>query len=87
MAYLQTDQESNKYSKVCRGDFIDRVDLEDVSEEEAVEQDVTDEVGPNVDTLVVETEQALEAGQETQLVFSVPGPDVGVRSPRSGQCV
>ena len=56
-------------------------DLEDVPEEQAVEQDITDDVRPNVDGLVVEAEQALEAGKEPQSVLSVSGPDVGVRSP------
>ena len=36
---------------------------------------------PDVDGLVVETQQALQAGEEAQPVLSVSGPDVGVRPP------
>ena len=38
-------------------------------------------MGPDVDCLVVEAEEAPEAGHEPQTVLTVPRPDVGVRPP------
>ena len=38
-------------------------------------------MGPDVDGLVVEAEEAPEAGHEPQTVLTVPRPDVGVRPP------
>ena len=38
-------------------------------------------MGPDVDCLVVEAEEAPEAGEEPQTVLTVPRPDVGVRPP------
>ena len=79
--YLYTDQEANEDGEVRGRDVVDRVHLDNVPQEEAVEQDVSDEVRPDVDGLVVETQQALQAGEEPQSVLSVSSPDVGVRPP------
>ena len=38
-------------------------------------------MGPDVDGLVVEAEEAPEAGEEPQPVLPVPRPDVGVGPP------